>query len=116
MVGKNQIKFIKSLGLKKEGLSIISCPSCSRQQFDVINTVKEIENKFSFVKKPISISILGCVVNGPGEAKHTDIGITGGGNNNHQVYINGTKNYISKNKNLVKEISDLIEKKLNENK
>lgn len=110
------IEILKSLGLKKEGLSIISCPSCSRQQFDVINTVKEIENKFSFVKKPISISILGCVVNGPGEAKHTDIGITGGGNNNHQVYINGTKNYISKNKNLVKEISDLIEKKLNENK
>ena len=108
------IEILKSLNLRKEGLSIISCPSCARQQFDVINTVKAIENKFSKIKKPINISILGCVVNGPGEAMHTDIGLTGGGNHNHQVYINGKKSHISKNKNLIEEISNLIEKKLKE--
>ena len=87
------IEILKSLNIRKTGLSIISCPSCARQQFDVINTVKIIEKKFAFIKKPITVSILGCVVNGPGEAMHTDIGITGGGNNNHQIYINGEKNY-----------------------
>ena len=106
------IEILKSLNIRNTGLSIISCPSCARQQFDVINTVKIIEKKFAFIKKPLTVSILGCVVNGPGEAMHTDIGITGGGNNNHQIYINGKKNYISKNKNLVEEISYLIEKKI----
>ena len=109
------IEILKSLNIRKYGLSIISCPSCARQNFDVINTVKEIEKRFSWVKEPISISILGCVVNGPGEAMHTEIGVTGGGNNNHQIYINGKKNYISKNKNLVEEISSLIENKLKNN-
>lgn len=109
------IEILKSLNIRKTGLSIISCPSCARQQFDVINTVKIIEKKFAFIKKPITVSILGCVVNGPGEAMHTDIGITGGGNNNHQIYINGEKNYVSKNKNLVEEISNLIENKINKN-
>jgi (E)-4-hydroxy-3-methylbut-2-enyl-diphosphate synthase len=109
------IEILKSLNIRNTGLSIISCPSCARQQFDVIDTVKKIEKKFSFIKKPITISILGCVVNGPGEAMHTDIGITGGGNNNHQVYINGKKNYVSKNKNLVTEISNLIRKQLKKN-
>ncbi|MDA9558383.1 flavodoxin-dependent (E)-4-hydroxy-3-methylbut-2-enyl-diphosphate synthase [Alphaproteobacteria bacterium] len=109
------IEILKSLNIRKTGLSIISCPSCARQQFDVINTVKIIEKKFAFIKKPITVSILGCVVNGPGEAMHTDIGITGGGNNNHQIYIDGEKNYVSKNKNLVEEISNLIENKINKN-
>ncbi len=109
------IEILKSLSIREAGLSIISCPSCARQNFNVINTVKEIENRFSWVKDPISVSILGCVVNGPGEAMHTDIGITGGGNNNHQVYIDGEKKYVSKNKNLVEEISNLIEEKLNKN-
>ena len=109
------IEILKSLNIRNTGLSIISCPSCARQQFDVINTVKTIEERFASIKKPLTVSILGCVVNGPGEAMHTDIGITGGGNNNHQVYINGKKNYISKNKNLVAEISNLIEKKIKEN-
>jgi (E)-4-hydroxy-3-methylbut-2-enyl-diphosphate synthase len=109
------IEILKSLNIRKTGLTVISCPSCARQNFDVIKTVKEIENKFSWVKDPIRISILGCVVNGPGEAMHTDIGVTGGGNNNHQIYINGKKNFISKNKNLVEEISNLITEKLNKN-
>ena len=85
------------------------------KNFDVIETVKQIENKFSWVKDPIRVSILGCVVNGPGEAMHTDIGVTGGGNNNHQIYIDGKKKFISKNKNLVEEISNLITEKLNKN-
>ena len=108
------LEILKALDIRKTGLTIISCPSCARQQFDVINTVKQIESKFSWVKKPISVSILGCVVNGPGEAMHTNIGVTGGGNNNHQIYINGEKKFVSKNKNLVEEISILIEKKLNQ--
>ncbi len=109
------LEILKSLNIRNTGLTIISCPSCARQQFNVIKTVKEIEKKYSWVKKPISISILGCVVNGPGEAMHTNIGITGGGNNNHQIYLNGKKNYVSKNKNLTEEISNLIEENLNKN-
>ena len=109
------LEILKSLNIRNTGLTIISCPSCARQQFNVIETVKEIEKKYSWVKKPISISILGCVVNGPGEAMHTNIGITGGGNNNHQIYLNGKKNYVSKNKNLTEEISNLIEENLNKN-
>ena len=84
-----------------------------KAQFDVIDTVKQIESKFSWVKDPINISILGCVVNGPGEAMHTNIGVTGGGNNNHQIYIDGKK-FVSKNKNLVDEISNLIEENSND--
>ncbi len=106
------IEILKALNIRKTGLNIISCPSCARQQFDVINTVKQIENKFSWVTDPINISILGCVVNGPGEAMHTNIGVTGGGNNNHQIYIDGEKKFVSKNKNLVDEISKLIEEKI----
>ena len=110
------IEILKALGLRKTGITIISCPSCARQQFDVINTVKEIENKYSHIKKPMNLSILGCVVNGPGEAKETDIGIAGGGKGKHQVYLNGKKSTIIHGENLVEEISKLIDKtlKLNE--
>ena len=106
------IEILKALGIRKSGLDIISCPSCARQQFNVIETVKIIEKKYAGIKKHITLSILGCVVNGPGEAKHVDIGITGGGNNNHQIYVNGEKSFVSKNQNLTEVISDLIEKKL----
>ena len=109
------LEILKALNIRKTGLNIIACPSCARQQFDVINTVKQIESKFSWVKDPINISILGCVVNGPGEAMHTNIGVTGGGNNNHQIYIDGKKKFVSKNKNLVDEISILIKEKLSQN-
>ena len=109
------LEILKALNIRKTGLIIISRPSCARQQFDVIDTVKKIESKFSWVKDPINISILGCVVNGPGEAMHTNIGVTGGGNNNHQIYIDGKKKFVSKNKNLVNEISKLIEEKLSQN-
>ena len=110
------IDILKALGIRKSGLTIISCPSCARQQFDVIETVKKIENKYSGIKKHISISILGCIVNGPGEAKHVDLGVTGGGKNNHQIYINGKKSFISKNQDLTKVISELIEEKLKDEK
>ena len=106
------IDILNALGIRKSGLTIISCPSCARQQFDVIETVKKIENKYAGIKKHISISILGCVVNGPGEAKHVDLGVTGGGNNNHQIYLNGKKSFVSKNQDLTKVISDLIEENL----
>ncbi len=106
------IDILNALGIRKSGLTIISCPSCARQQFDVIDTVRKIENKYSGIKKHISISILGCVVNGPGEAKHVDLGVTGGGNNNHQIYLNGKKSFVSKNQDLTKVISDLIEENL----
>ena len=80
------IDILKALGIRKSGLTIISCPSCARQQFDVIETVKKIENKYSGIKKHISISILGCIVNGPGEAKHVDLGVTGGGKKSSNLF------------------------------
>ena len=109
------IEILKSLGIRKSGLSIISCPSCARQQFDVIDTVKKIEEKYENIKQSIKISILGCVVNGPGEAKHTEIGLTGGGNNSHQIYLNGKKSHICKGDNLFDELSKLIDQKISLN-
>ena len=82
-------EILKSLNLRNRGVKIISCPSCARQGFQVIETVKQLERRLSHIKKPITLSIIGCVVNGPGEAKQTEIGITGGGKNNHMLYING---------------------------
>ena len=72
-------EILKSLNLRNRGVKIISCPSCARQAFNVIETVKKLEDRLSHIKTPISLSIIGCVVNGPGEAAQTDIGITGGG-------------------------------------
>ena len=86
-------EMLKSLNLRDYGVTIISCPSCARQQFDVIKTVKSVESKLSHIKKPITVSIIGCVVNGPGEATMTNIGITGGGNNTHMVYVDGKKSH-----------------------
>ena len=82
-------EILKSLNLRNRGVKIISCPSCARQAFDVIKTVKMLEDKLSHIKTPISLSIIGCVVNGPGEAAQTDIGITGGGKGNNMLYLNG---------------------------
>ena len=82
-------EILKSLGIRSRGVNIISCPSCARQAFPVIETVKELEKKLSHIKKPITLSIIGCVVNGPGEASQTDIGITGGGKDSNMLYLNG---------------------------
>ena len=84
-------EILKSLGLRNRGVKIISCPSCARQQFQVIDTVKNLEKKLDDISTPITVSIIGCVVNGPGEATMTDIGITGGGNDTHMIYLNGKK-------------------------
>ena len=93
-------EILKSLGLRNRGVKIISCPSCARQQFNVINTVKNLEKKLDDIDTPITVSIIGCVVNGPGEATMTNIGITGGGNDTHMIYINGKKNNVVKNVDL----------------
>jgi (E)-4-hydroxy-3-methylbut-2-enyl-diphosphate synthase len=80
---------LKALGRRARGVNIISCPSCARQQFDVIETVRQIEARVAHIQAPMTVSIIGCVVNGPGEAQMTDIGLTGGGHNTHMIYING---------------------------
>ncbi len=104
-------EILKSLNLKKKGINIISCPSCARQGFDVIKTVKILEDKLSHIKSPITLSIIGCVVNGPGEASSTDLGITGGGNNNHMLYINGNQMKKINTDEMVEQIILMIEKK-----
>ena len=91
---------------------IISCPSCARQAFKVIETVKQLENKLSHIKKPITLSIIGCVVNGPGEAKQTEIGITGGGKDNHMLYLNGLETEKVMTKDMVNKIVSLVEEKV----
>ena len=109
-------EILKSLNLKQRGIKIISCPSCARQGFDVIETVKLLEDRLSHIKTPITLSIIGCVVNGPGEAALTDLGITGGGNKSHMLYINGKQlNKISSDE-MVNKIVSLVEKKDLENK
>lgn len=103
-------QILKSLGIRNYGVNIISCPSCARQAFDVIKTVEMVEKRVQNIKKPISVSILGCVVNGLGEAAHTQIGITGGASNRHNVYINGSPDHKISTEELVDHIVSLIEK------
>ena len=105
---------LKSLGLRHRGISVISCPSCSRQQFNVIETVKKIEQRLDHITQPITLSIIGCVVNGPGEAKNVDIGLTGGGKNNHQVYLSGNKSHRLTDENIVDHVVKLVEDKVKE--
>ena len=97
-------EILKSLNLRERGVKIISCPSCARQAFEVIETVKILEEKLSHIKTPITLSIIGCVVNGPGEAAMTDIGITGGGKGNNMLYLSG----IQKEKVLTDDIIDRV--------
>ena len=107
-------EILKSLGLRNRGVKIISCPSCARQQFEVIKTVKNLEKKLDDIATPITVSIIGCVVNGPGEATMTNIGITGGGNDTHMIYLDGKKNNVVKNVDLESYLEDLIRKKTKE--
>tara|TARA_B100001741_G_C16549157_1_gene598395 strand:- start:142 stop:1251 length:1110 start_codon:yes stop_codon:yes gene_type:complete len=104
-------EILKSLNLKQRGVKIISCPSCARQGFDVIKTVKTLEDRLSHIKTPITLSIIGCVVNGPGEASLTDFGVTGGGNNNHMLYLNGEQMKKISTKEMIDKVIGLIEKK-----
>ncbi len=107
-------EILKSLGLRNRGVKIISCPSCARQQFEVIKTVKNLEKKLDDISTPITVSIIGCVVNGPGEATMTNIGITGGGNNTHMIYLDGKKNNVVKNVDLENYLEEIIRKKTKE--
>ena len=104
---------LKSLGLRHRGVNVISCPSCARQQFKVIDTVAELEERVAHITTPMTVSIIGCVVNGPGEALMTDIGLTGGGNNNHQIYVGGDKAHRFNNgdNSVVDHIVEMIEEK-----
>ncbi len=107
-------EILKSLGLRNRGVKIISCPSCARQQFPVIETVKNLEKKLDDISTPITVSIIGCVVNGPGEATMTNIGITGGGNGTHMIYLDGKKNNVVKNVDLENYLETLIREKTKE--
>ena len=102
---------LKSLGLRRRGVTVIACPSCARQQFDVIRTVEVLEERLQHIMTPMTVSVIGCVVNGPGEARETDIGFTGGGNGTHQVYIAGQPHHRLKDKAIVDHLVELVEAK-----
>jgi len=104
-------EILKSLNLRNRGVKIISCPSCARQAFPVIDTVKILEEKLSHIKTPITLSIIGCVVNGPGEAAMTDIGITGGGKGNNMLYLSGVKNEQIMTDKIISKVISLVEQK-----
>src|SRR5713101_440992 len=105
---------LKALNLRHRGVNLISCPSCARQQYDVIRTIEALEKRIAHVTTPMTVSVIGCVVNGPGEARETDIGFTGGGNGTHQVYIAGVPHHRLKDADIVDHLVGLIEKKATE--
>jgi len=104
-------EMLKALGLRHRGVSVVSCPSCARQNFEVIKTVEVLEQRLAHITTPMTLSVIGCVVNGPGEARETDIGLTGGGNNTHQVYIAGVPHHRLKDQSIVDHLVELVEKK-----
>jgi len=104
-------EILKSLNLRERGVKIISCPSCARQAFQVIDTVKILEEKLAHIKTPITLSIIGCVVNGPGEAAMTDIGITGGGKGNNMLYLSGVQTEKVLTNNIISKVVEEVEKK-----
>ena len=114
----NEVKvgneILKSLNLRHRGVKIISCPSCARQAFPVIETVKILEEKLSHIKTPVTLSIIGCVVNGPGEASMTDVAITGGGKGSNMLYLSGVQKEKILTENIVDKVVNEIEKKVYE--
>jgi (E)-4-hydroxy-3-methylbut-2-enyl-diphosphate synthase len=104
-------EILKSLGLRHRGVNIISCPSCARQGFDVIRTVEILEKRLEHIKTPMSLSIIGCVVNGPGEALMTDVGFTGGGAGSGMVYLAGKQSHKLSNEKMIEHIVEQVEKK-----
>ena len=104
-------EILKSLGIRSRGVKIISCPSCARQAFPVIETVKLLEEKLAHIKKPISLSIIGCVVNGPGESAQTEIGLTGGGQDNNLLYLSGVPHTKVASSEIIEKIVKLVEEK-----
>jgi len=113
---KAGFEILKSLGIRSRGVNIISCPSCARQAFPVIETVKELEKKLAHIKKPINLSIIGCVVNGPGEAAQTEIGLTGGGQDSNLLYLKGLPHTKVPNSKIIDKIVELVENKVKEKK
>ncbi len=104
-------EILKALGLRTRGVRVVSCPSCARQGFDVIRTVQALEDRLSHIKTPLSLSVLGCVVNGPGEARETDIGLTGGGKGKHMVYLSGVTDHHVSDADMLEHIVALVEAK-----
>ena len=104
-------EILKSLNLRNKGVKIISCPSCARQAFKVIDTVKILEERLSHIKTPITLSIIGCVVNGPGEAAMTDVGITGGGNGTNMLYLSGIQKEKVLSEDIITRVIQEVEKK-----
>ncbi|HET7594357.1 MAG TPA: flavodoxin-dependent (E)-4-hydroxy-3-methylbut-2-enyl-diphosphate synthase [Stellaceae bacterium] len=104
-------EILKALGLRRRGVTVISCPSCARQNFEVIKTVQVLEQRLAHITTPMTLSVIGCVVNGPGEARETDIGFTGGGNNTHQVYVAGVPHHRLKDQSIVDHLVEMVEKK-----
>ena len=107
-------EILKSLNIRSRGVKIISCPSCARQAFPVIDTVKILEKELSHIKTPITLSIIGCVVNGPGEAAQTEIGLTGGGHDSNLLYLSGIPHNKVASKDIIKQVVTLVESKAKE--
>ena len=104
-------EILKSLFIRRRGVTVISCPSCARQQFNVIETVQVLEERLAHITTPMTVSVIGCVVNGPGEATMTDIGFTGGGRGVHQVYLNGLQDHRLSDPNIVDHLVAMVESK-----
>jgi (E)-4-hydroxy-3-methylbut-2-enyl-diphosphate synthase len=104
-------EILKALGLRRRGVTVVACPSCARQAFPVIKTVETLERRLAHITTPLTLSVIGCVVNGPGEARETDIGLTGGGQGTHLVYLNGVADHKIADPQLVDHLVDLVEKK-----
>uniref|UniRef100_UPI0035CB6CE0 flavodoxin-dependent (E)-4-hydroxy-3-methylbut-2-enyl-diphosphate synthase n=1 Tax=uncultured Sphingomonas sp. TaxID=158754 RepID=UPI0035CB6CE0 len=104
-------EILKALGIRNRGVRVVSCPSCARQGFDVIRTVQALEERLQHIRTPMSLSVLGCVVNGPGEARETDIGLTGGGNGKHMVYLSGLTDHTVNSEDMLEHIVKLVEDK-----
>ena len=107
-------EILKSLNLRNRGVRIISCPSCARQAFEVIDTVKILEDRLSHIKTPITLSIIGCVVNGPGEAAMTDVGITGGQKGSNMLYLSGVQSEKVMTEDMITKVIQEVEKKASE--
>ena len=104
-------EILKALGLRRRGVTVVACPSCARQAFPVIKTVETLEKRLAHITTPLTLSVIGCVVNGPGEARETDIGLTGGGQGTHLIYLNGVADHKIDDTRLVDHLVDLVEKK-----
>ena len=109
---KAGFEILKSLGIRSRGVNIISCPSCARQAFPVIETVKLLEQKLAHIKKPLNLSIIGCVVNGPGEAAQTEVGLTGGGQDNNLLYLSGIPHSKVPSSKIIDRVVELVEEKI----